>query len=336
MPFIRVPGSESVRLRRSTIYFTRVQPLLNRGVLLRNYLSPNGNIIVSVLHASNDFDRIYCKVGPTEASVLLPTRIDFSQADPAGVFRLSEIGTTGVFQHSSVPVTGIPATAPRASDQPNQWISIGAYVNSNADNLLDDDTFPFVAVPSASTASVSGKGCLFLAYTDPAATLPGLGLSIPTNRPTSLTAPIDASNLFVNVPQAAGVNQKWNNHSTLCGPSGEPTDVDATPTSLITAALSSDGMTQLISPPAPPEYLLDGVLAGMWDFGAAKRGQRPACVELPIGVGLDDGTNSASLGVPELIDGQARFKPFNLLLGLHSEKWDGTTGGALNVALTWS
>lgn len=328
---ICVPGSRSARLRSFSAHFTRNQPLLNRGVLLRNYVNPNGTIVVGVTRTGSTADRFYCKVGATQASVALPSTIDLTQSIPAGLFRLTN-AMAEYFQHVSVPVTGIPPTAPSASDPPNQWISIGAYDdNGNAANLLDDDTFQFVAVPSASTANVSGKGCLFLAYTDPAATLPaGLGLSLPTNRPTSLTAPIDASNLLVNVPKNGGVNQTWNNHSQPCGPSGQAGDPDPTPGALIATTLASDGMTPQTT---PQQNILDGLLAGMWDFGAANRGQPPAGVELPIGVGLDDGTLSASLNVPTL---PANLKPNNLLLGLHSDKWGGTTGGALNLALTWS
>jgi hypothetical protein len=248
---------------------------------------------------------------------------------------------TTTFLNASVTVPGIAQAAPLASDAPNQWIAIGAYDDAGSvSNLLDDDTFSFVAVPSASTANVSGKGCVFLAYTAAAAAMPaGLGLSAATNRPTSLTAPIDASNLLVNVPKNGGANQAWNNHSQACGASGQAGDADDTPQSLIALTLLSDGMVPLTAHPAPTlpqataEQLLDGLLAGMWDFGVDKRGQRPAGVELPIGVGLTDGTMSASLNVPAFADNS---KPNNLLLGLHSDKWGGTTGGALNLALTWS
>lgn len=328
---IPVPGSQSARVRPFSAHFTRNQPLLNRGVLLRNYTNPDGKIVGGVTRSGTTADRFYCKVGATQASVTLPADIDLTAATPAGIFRLTN-ATGEYFQNVDVPVRGIRPTAPRASDAPNQWISIGAYEDSgNKTNLLDSDTFQFVAVPSASTANVSGKGCLFLAYTDPAATLPaGLGLSLPTNRPTSLTAPIDVANLLVNVPKKAGVNQTWNNHSQPCGPSGQVGDPDLTPIALIALALTSDGMTPQT---APQQNILDGLLAGMWDFGAANRGPPPACVELPIGVGLDDGTLSATLNVPTL---SGNLKPNNLLLGLHSDKWGGTTGGSLDLVLTWS
>ena len=339
---IRVPGSASARLRPFSVHFSRVQPLLNRGVLLRNNLSANPTITVAVLGSGTPADRLYCKVGPTQASVALPAAVDLTLPDPAGLFRLNQLGMTTTFLNASVTVTGISQAAPLASDAPNQWIAIGAYDDAGSvSNLLDDDTFSFVAVPAASKAdNVSGKGCLFLAYTDPAATLPaGLGLSLPANRPTSLTAPIDASNVLVNVPKIQGVAQKWSNHSGPFGPSGEAGDADDTPQSLIALAYLSDGMVPLTAHPAPtlpqatPEQLLDGLLAGMWDFGVDKRGQRPAGVELPIGVGLDNDTLSASLNVPTL---SPNIKPNNLLLGLHSDKWGGNTGGALNLALTWS
>lgn len=326
-----IPGRLMPRPRSDD--FDPVQPLLGRGVMLRNYNSVNqtGIITVTMHRSNNTVNSMYCRVGPTTPALTMPP-----VAPPAGAVDPIQLTQDPLnldnFSNANVPIANIPQAVvlgPNNQQVMNQQIIVGSY--NAAGNLQGTTTFQFVAVPQNSTVIVLAKGCLFFAYTPAGIALPRPGEALPTNYPTSLAVPVDAAQVTASMPGAA---QTWTNSgNVLSGPSGQPGDFDITSMDYITTALHSQYMKRLDGPNAP--QLLDGLLASMWDIGEGNSSDPNACVEFPLGMPLTTPASTNLVTIPAAFNNATRSL-LNLLLGMHqAQNWAGSNG-QLTVTLTWA
>lgn len=306
--------------------FSRRRPLQGRAVLVRNYSGASGLITVSIAKKM-DVAQFWCKIAGSAVNAQVPA----SLTGAAGLFQLADLGAN-IFQNANVTVNNIDS----ASSGTTLFVGIGAY--DAAGNLVESETFDFIAVRQSSVASVQAKSCLFFAYSSTTAAPPFPDESIAANRPYSAPVPLDATSVAISVPQAGNLEQSWTHSGGNGGvpvsvhAPGQSGDADDTVGGYVSDALNSKPIVPVTSANDPdPSHRFEGMLYAMWDYGLKTTGVPVATSILPVGQTL---TGNASLEMPK--PNAAGLPALSLLFGSHQESHWGRAQGSLNVTVVWS